>query len=227
MVKEIIKYLCVWTVLCVGGMSCVQAGLYRWVDQQGNVHYSDVIPPAMVKQGHAELNKQGMTTKRVAAAPTAKELAEKKRQETMNKLRQTFKTHQKEQDKYLLANYSSVDELEAVYKSKLRVLDKNTRSMQERRDAVKSRLAKVKEQLNGLHDIFQRQKMERYVHEAEQALLNYMHALQENQTEYDRLTFRFEQDRQRLLQLLNEKPKSQHPDSSLIPVKLHEERDHQ
>jgi hypothetical protein len=36
------------------------AGLYRWVDDNGKVHYSDSMPPEVVSKGRDVLNKQGV-----------------------------------------------------------------------------------------------------------------------------------------------------------------------
>ena len=34
-----------------------QAGLYRWVDDAGNVHFSDKVPAAASKKSHTKFNK--------------------------------------------------------------------------------------------------------------------------------------------------------------------------
>lgn len=50
------------------GMTLAQAGLYRWVDSNGRVQYSDTLPATYQKSGAAELNKQGQVIKRTASA---------------------------------------------------------------------------------------------------------------------------------------------------------------
>lgn len=204
-----------------------EAGLYRWVDEAGNVHYSDVVPPTVIKQEHSELNDQGMTVKTFPAAPTPEEITARKRQETLAKLRDALENKQQEQDNYLLANYADVTELDAVFHSKLQVLDKNTRSIQERRDSLARRLDAVKTQVDKLESAEERKKLQAYTDEAEQTLASYGFALQENQTEQDRLRQRYEKDRQRLSTLLSESPSSPHPDPSATPAILRAALDRQ
>ena len=44
-------------LLLVSALSSVCYGeLYRWVDQDGKVHYTDSIPPDQVQSGHTELS---------------------------------------------------------------------------------------------------------------------------------------------------------------------------
>ncbi|UOG90592.1 MAG: DUF4124 domain-containing protein [Candidatus Thiothrix sulfatifontis] len=205
----------------------VQAGLYRWVDAAGMVHYSDVVPPSVEKQGHAQLNKQGMTVEIVPGAPSEAELTAGKRRETLAKLRDALDNKQQEQDNHLLANYADVAELEAVFHSKLAVLDKNTQSIAERRESLETKLAAVREQASKVAEPEQREKLNGYIQDAEKTLAAYDHALQENQTEQDRLRQRYEKDRERLSKLLKASPSSPRPDPSTAPATLRAALDHQ
>ncbi len=205
----------------------VQAGLYRWVDDAGGVHYSDVVPASVEKHGHSELNKQGMTVETFPAAPSPADIAAAKRGETLAQLRDALDNQQQEQDNHLLANYTDTTELEMVFNSKLTVLDKNTRSIAERRQSLKSKLATVKAQLDKVEEAAQREKLNSYVLEAENTLTAYDYALQENQTEQDRLRQGYEKDHERLSKLLNESPSSQHPDPSKAPAILRAALDRQ
>jgi hypothetical protein len=55
-----------------------QAALYRWVDSNGQVHYSDTLPATYQKSGAAEMNKQGLVVKRTASEAERRQAAEKK-----------------------------------------------------------------------------------------------------------------------------------------------------
>ncbi|MBU1225268.1 MAG: DUF4124 domain-containing protein [Gammaproteobacteria bacterium] len=67
--------------LLAAGMA--QAAMYRWVDGNGRVHYSDTPPTTYQKSGGAELNKQGLVIKRTQSEAErqaeAERLAEQKR----------------------------------------------------------------------------------------------------------------------------------------------------
>ncbi|MHB1145713.1 MAG: DUF4124 domain-containing protein [Thiobacillus sp.] len=59
------------------------AQLYRWVDGNGRVHYSDTAPTTYQKSGGAEMNKQGLVVRRTQSEAErqaeAARLAEQKR----------------------------------------------------------------------------------------------------------------------------------------------------
>lgn len=49
------------------------AGMYKWIDDQGVVHYSDRIPAESVSKGATVLDKQGRSVKTIDPAPTAEQ----------------------------------------------------------------------------------------------------------------------------------------------------------
>lgn len=49
--------------------------IYKWEDDQGNIHYGTSIPPEYQKKARDELNEQAVTTERVDRAKSAAELA--------------------------------------------------------------------------------------------------------------------------------------------------------
>ncbi len=208
---------------------CLQAdaGMYRWVDESGKVHYADVVPPHAVRQGHSQLDEQGMLVGSWPAALTPAELAEKKRSETLAKLRDVIDGNQKAHDDYLLANYNDVTELDAVFHSKLVLLERNTSNMQERRSSLAERLDALKLRIAHMSDPAKRKELAPFIHDAEQTLASYDYALQENQTEQDRLRQRYEKDRERLSKLLSASPSSPRPDRSTVPATLRAALDHQ
>ncbi len=87
------------------------ARLYKWVDENGHVYYSDKLPPSAVKKAHAVLNKQGVVVKRTERAKTAAEIA---REEELKRLREKQKRMmemQKARDKVLLSTFRSEDDI--------------------------------------------------------------------------------------------------------------------
>ncbi|MEN9500868.1 MAG: hypothetical protein RI964_153 [Pseudomonadota bacterium] len=211
-------WLTTLTALWLLSSATVQAGFYRWVDAQGEVHYADVVPPVVSQQGHSELNERGMTIKTINAAPSAEQIAEQKHRETLAKLRDALANQQQQQDDYLLKNYADVQELEAVYRSKVALLEKSSQSLNERRTALVSRMQSIREQLPKVEDASQRKTLEGYLRNSEKTITNYDYALQENQTEQDRLQQGFAQDHDRLSRLLSASPLSPHPDPSVVPA---------
>lgn len=65
-------------VLWLGASMPSAAGLYKWVDENGEVHYGDAIPPDQMSSEHRELNEQGVTVNKVNRARTKEEIAAEK-----------------------------------------------------------------------------------------------------------------------------------------------------
>ena len=100
-----------------------QAGLYRWVDEFGAVHYGDKVPAKYLKQEHQELNEQGATVKKHDRAMTAEEKAEKKRLEAERKRMENEKRAQALRDRVLTDTYTTERDLIAAKDARLDAID--------------------------------------------------------------------------------------------------------
>ena len=100
-----------------------QAGLYRWVDEYGAVHYGDKVPAKYLKQEHQELNEQGTTVKKHDRAMTAEEKAEKNRQEAERKRLENEKRAQALRDRVLTDTYTTERDLIAAKDARLDAID--------------------------------------------------------------------------------------------------------
>jgi hypothetical protein len=58
-------------------MGSAQAAMYRWVDSNGRVQYSDTLPSTYQQSGAAEMNKQGQIIKRTQSEAERKAEAER------------------------------------------------------------------------------------------------------------------------------------------------------
>ena len=89
----------------------VQAALYRWIDEQGYVHYSDVIPPASIRQGHTELRKDGIPLLTVPPARTPEQIRADEKLERLRAGQERILDQQRTADRGLLHTFPSADEL--------------------------------------------------------------------------------------------------------------------
>lgn len=95
-------------------MSCAfsaQAKMYKWVDENGQMHFGDRIPPKYLVKEHEELNEQGVTTKVREAAKTPEEKAEEKRLERERKKAEIIEKRKKARDRVLLDTYTTERDL--------------------------------------------------------------------------------------------------------------------
>ncbi len=87
----------------------VQAKMYRWVDAQGNVHYTDALPPNSASQGNAELSKTGNV---VNKTESAEERAKRLQAEAEAAERSKIAQEQARRDRALLATYANEKEID-------------------------------------------------------------------------------------------------------------------
>lgn len=80
---------------------------YRWTDEQGVVHYGDRIPPQYAQKERTVLNSQGVEVRRLDAQKTPEQAAVEERT-------QQALFRQKQHDTFLINNYGSVKEIEAL-----------------------------------------------------------------------------------------------------------------
>jgi Domain of unknown function (DUF4124) len=93
--------------------------VYRWVDDKGQVHYGDSVPPEYASQDAEVLNRQGVPVSRIEGNETPEELALRKQQDLAVKRA----AQQKQRDRVLLQTYLSVQEIERLRDSRLEVID--------------------------------------------------------------------------------------------------------
>jgi chromosome segregation ATPase len=99
--------------VCAAG-TAAGAGMYKWVDDQGVVHYTDRIPPESVSKGATVLDKQGRSVKTIDPAPTAEQRkateAEAERQRDVAKVN----AEQARRDRALTQSFTSEAEIDVA-----------------------------------------------------------------------------------------------------------------
>ncbi|MGB5737569.1 MAG: DUF4124 domain-containing protein [Thiohalocapsa sp.] len=112
-------------VVALGGAPvCAQgAQLYRWVDEQGNVNYTDKIPASQVEQGHVELSDDGMRVRTVAPAKKLEEIQRERELERLRAQQQRLIEQQKAEDSVLLRTFRNTDDMLMVRDGKLSAID--------------------------------------------------------------------------------------------------------
>ena len=103
------------------------AALYKWVDENGQIRYSDRLPASQSKKKHQQLNSQGVVVSTTEAARSEAELkaeAEARRkQEEEDAKNAILKKAQDEKDRVLLMTFSSEEELGLARNDRIEVLD--------------------------------------------------------------------------------------------------------
>lgn len=95
------------SLLAVAATAAERQRLYRWVDDDGVVHYGDHVPAEYADAEKQVLNEHGVTVDVMRGKKTAEEIAEERR---LAELRREAEL-QRRADEALLATYLSVDEI--------------------------------------------------------------------------------------------------------------------
>lgn len=101
-----------WAIVLALITSGLEAGVYRWVDEQGEVHYSDRVPPNQASLGSAALNKHGQIISEVAPAKTEAAILSEQRAAEQAAIQRALEEAQAQQDRALLETFDSVKDLE-------------------------------------------------------------------------------------------------------------------
>lgn len=186
--------------------AAVAGKLYRWVDENGEVHYTDTLPPEKAGQAHQQLNKQGVTVKNVEKAKSAEQIAAEKRarEEAEHRAAEEARARQAqaEQDKVLLQTYVSENDI-------IESRDRNIATIEGTINLTSSNLEKLRAQAEALRsDLAQATPGTELATKAESTLQQTQSQIQDFETfignkraEQANLKQKFDQDLQRFRQL--------------------------
>ncbi|RJQ47503.1 MAG: DUF4124 domain-containing protein [Gammaproteobacteria bacterium] len=195
------KRLSVLLALIALGMSLsAHAGkLYKWVDEKGQVHYGDSIPPEYAEQGRSELNKQGMTVKKTDAAKTPEQLAEEERQQQLKAEEKKRAEEQAAYDHTLLRTYFSEDDILRSRDQKLAALDITLSIMQGNLSMVTRQLADLNKRAEALQGAGKPlpEKLQKDIGALETRRQQYQDFIQAKQAEQDNIRERAEAELKR------------------------------
>lgn len=116
--------------------------LYRWVDKDGQVHYSDSIPPEYAEQDRDILNRQGVPIAREQGLVTEEEAAELAAAEKAAREEQKRKLR----DRVLLQTYQSVRELEVLRDNRLELADAQLTIQEQSLANLRAKRAQIQKQ---------------------------------------------------------------------------------
>lgn len=104
--------------------------LYRWTDAEGNVHYTDALPPEAAQAARDELNAQGMTVDSVARAATAEERARIQAEQARLAEEKRQAEERAKMDAVLLGSYPTEADLKKAYAERFDLLERSIESAQ-------------------------------------------------------------------------------------------------
>jgi len=128
-------------------ISAMGGKMYRWVDAEGRVQYSDRVPPEQQAKGHSRLDKSGIELETVEAAKSKeevqKELAREKALKRLRAEQQRLIDKQKAADRVLLRTFRSEDDIKMARDGKLTAIDVHIQVIRGNIKRLKNRLEEL------------------------------------------------------------------------------------
>jgi hypothetical protein len=104
-----------------------QQRVYKWIDENGVVHYGDAVPPQYADQDKTILNSQGVTVGSIPGKRTPEQATAEAAQRKAEEHAHEVAAQGRQRDQNLLATYLSVDEIEALRDRRAEILDAQAR----------------------------------------------------------------------------------------------------
>ncbi len=120
---NISKFLIVGLALLLSGESAFAKKMYRWVDENGNVYFSDQVPPEQAKHKRETLSEKARVVEVLEKAKTPEQLEQQKRLDALRKEQEKIIAQQAANDKVLLSTYRSLDDMQTALDNKLEGFD--------------------------------------------------------------------------------------------------------
>jgi len=131
-----------------------QAGLNKWVDEKGQVHYGDQVPAKYLNQERDILNEQGVVVKKHEAAKSqeevAKEKAEREAHAAAERKRMIEQRKDALRDRVLLETFTTEDDLLHSRDARLEAVDTQLlltetiiKDQEKKREELKNRIASI------------------------------------------------------------------------------------
>lgn len=185
-----------------------QAGLYRWVDDAGNVHFSDKVPAAASKKSHAKLNKSGDVTHKVD--PESKQekldlknaqLREKEQLAELLEIKAEAQALIQKRDDNLLSTYENEKELVKFFETKIKMVEGNSKILEAQQVVLKKKIVKLEEKaVNTTHEASMKSMAKKIVN-INKTLEQYNQALEENNKQMLKLSDNYQNDLARYKEL--------------------------
>jgi len=136
------RYFILLSALLVA-TTAVAERTFKWVDNEGQTHYGNRVPPEYAKTERKEINEQGRTVKVYEAALTPEQRAAAEKAAELETRKKALAEKQAVHDRSLLATYASEQDMQLAREGKVA-------SVEALLQLTNSRIESMKQRLHGL-----------------------------------------------------------------------------
>jgi hypothetical protein len=137
--KKLITILLMLAII-VASTHAISAKLYRWKDANGEIYFSDKVPPSDAKKERTTLNESGRAISIKDAQKNPQEIAQLKKINALKKAQKVSLKKQLAEDSALLKTFQSTDDIESLTKGKLEMLDSQVKIISSQSTTLKNQL---------------------------------------------------------------------------------------
>ena len=117
--------------------------MYKWVDEDGQVHYSNQLPPEATQRKREVINDQGVTVKVYPAPLTPEEKIEEKQLAELESRKKELAEKRANHDRSLLATYSSIKDMYPARDAKISAVESLIKLTNSRIISMQNRLLEL------------------------------------------------------------------------------------
>ena len=119
---------------------------YRWVDENGTVHYGDHVPPEYSKTERHVVNNQGVPVETLSREISDDEREAKRQADALVENEKRLAREANQRDAVLLSTYLSVEEIEALRNRRMELIDGQIRVTEIYLTNLREKLAKLQKE---------------------------------------------------------------------------------
>lgn len=97
--------------------------MYRWIDEHGNVYFSDQVPPDQIQHKRETLDENARVVSVLEKAKTQEQLEQQKRLDALRKEQEKIIAQQASNDKVLLSTFRNLDDMNRAMANKMAGFD--------------------------------------------------------------------------------------------------------
>jgi hypothetical protein len=120
--------------------------MYRWVDEAGNVYFSDQVPPDQAQFKRETLNEKAKVLDVLEKAKTPAQIAQQKKLDALRVEQDKIIAKQISNDKVLLANFRTLADIQRAYDNKRTALDLDQKLLEGNIKRLEQQLLKFQQQ---------------------------------------------------------------------------------
>lgn len=161
------------------GSATLSAKTYRWVDENGKIHYSQSIPPSASQGGHSEINTEhGLVVKQVESQQERKKKLTKKEEKEESKVKEAAL-----REELLIHMFSTEEDLKDHFQDRIKMIGTNIRLLQSNKKRMKIDINDLQMQLMKTKEENAKQSLISHIRDTKRNLLEHTKAIETNQEE--------------------------------------------